>query len=136
LGLTRALAIEEVRYDITVNAIAPGFIATEMVKAQPHYDLIKERAMNMLANCIRIAAFRCKDASAIGQLIARASSRLTAEPCARRDFAGAAARQSIRHRLAMIQRLTTSGSASFANATSWFRASSCLFARSRRGSTT
>ena len=44
LGLSRALAIEEGRYDITVNAVAPGFIATEMVKARPHYDLIKERA--------------------------------------------------------------------------------------------
>jgi NAD(P)-dependent dehydrogenase (short-subunit alcohol dehydrogenase family) len=44
LGLSRALAIEQGRYDITVNAVAPGFIATEMVKAQPHYDLIKERA--------------------------------------------------------------------------------------------
>lgn len=45
LGLTRALAIEEGRYNITVNAVAPGFIATEMVKALPHYEQIRERAI-------------------------------------------------------------------------------------------
>ncbi|REE07398.1 3-oxoacyl-[acyl-carrier protein] reductase [Paraburkholderia sp. BL27I4N3] len=45
LGLTRALAIEEGRYDITVNAIAPGFIETEAVMALGHYEQIKERAI-------------------------------------------------------------------------------------------
>lgn len=45
LGLTRALAIEEGRYNITVNAIAPGFIATEMVQALPNYETVKERAV-------------------------------------------------------------------------------------------
>ncbi|GAA5152617.1 3-oxoacyl-ACP reductase FabG [Pseudonocardia eucalypti] len=32
-GMTKTLAIELGRYNITVNAIAPGFIATEMTKA-------------------------------------------------------------------------------------------------------
>ncbi|RLG82069.1 MAG: beta-ketoacyl-ACP reductase [Thermoprotei archaeon] len=34
LGLTRVIALETAPYNITVNAIAPGFIETEMVKAR------------------------------------------------------------------------------------------------------
>src|SRR5258708_13562079 len=35
LGFTKALAQESARSGITVNAICPGYIATEMVKAVP-----------------------------------------------------------------------------------------------------
>src|SRR5690606_23061934 len=35
LGFTKALAQEGARFGITVNAICPGYIATEMVKAVP-----------------------------------------------------------------------------------------------------
>ena len=35
VGLTRTLAIEWARYGITVNAVAPGFIHTEMTQAMP-----------------------------------------------------------------------------------------------------
>lgn len=35
IGMTKSLAKELGRYSITVNAVAPGFIATEMVKAMP-----------------------------------------------------------------------------------------------------
>jgi 3-oxoacyl-[acyl-carrier protein] reductase len=45
LGLTRALSLEEGRYNITINAIAPGFMETEMVRALPNYPQIKERAI-------------------------------------------------------------------------------------------
>ena len=45
LGLTRSLSLEEGRYNITVNAIAPGFMETEMVQALPNFPQIKERAI-------------------------------------------------------------------------------------------
>jgi acetoacetyl-CoA reductase len=35
LGFTKALALESARAGITVNAICPGYIATEMIKAVP-----------------------------------------------------------------------------------------------------
>ncbi|HCQ46791.1 MAG TPA: beta-ketoacyl-ACP reductase [Achromobacter sp.] len=45
IGMAKALAIEEGRYGITVNCVAPGFMETEMVQALPTYDTIKERAV-------------------------------------------------------------------------------------------
>ena len=47
IGLAKALAIEEGRYGITVNCIAPGFIDTEMIQALETYETIKERALQM-----------------------------------------------------------------------------------------
>lgn len=47
IGMAKALAIEEGRYGITVNCIAPGFMETEMVRALPSYETIKERAIQM-----------------------------------------------------------------------------------------
>ncbi|MFM9968751.1 MAG: 3-oxoacyl-ACP reductase FabG [Burkholderiales bacterium] len=44
LGFTRALAMEEGRYNITVNAIAPGLIDTEAIQALPHYAKVREAA--------------------------------------------------------------------------------------------
>jgi acetoacetyl-CoA reductase len=35
LGLTKSLALEGARYGITANAVCPGFINTDMVKAMP-----------------------------------------------------------------------------------------------------
>jgi acetoacetyl-CoA reductase len=41
LGFTKALAQESARSGITVNAICPGYIATDMVKAMPKEVLEK-----------------------------------------------------------------------------------------------
>jgi acetoacetyl-CoA reductase len=41
LGFTKALALENARKGVTVNAIAPGYIATEMVRAVPKEVLDK-----------------------------------------------------------------------------------------------
>ncbi|AIL13023.1 acetoacetyl-CoA reductase [Candidatus Paracaedimonas acanthamoebae] len=41
IGFTKALALENARKNITVNAIAPGYIATDMVKAVPQEALDK-----------------------------------------------------------------------------------------------
>ncbi|MBB1625989.1 3-oxoacyl-ACP reductase FabG [Achromobacter sp. UMC71] len=47
IGMAKALAIEEGRYGITVNCVAPGFMETEMVQALSTYATIKERAIQM-----------------------------------------------------------------------------------------
>jgi NAD(P)-dependent dehydrogenase (short-subunit alcohol dehydrogenase family) len=36
IGLTKAMALETARYDVTVNAVCPGFIATDMVAVLPN----------------------------------------------------------------------------------------------------
>jgi len=45
IGMAKALAIEEGRYGITVNCVAPGFMETEMIQALPTYELIKDKAV-------------------------------------------------------------------------------------------
>lgn len=44
VGFTRALAQEEARFGITVNAIAPGFIMTEGMKTLPHFEKLRDAA--------------------------------------------------------------------------------------------
>ena len=43
LGFTRALSYEEGKFNITVNAVAPGFVDTELVHQHPNYAAIKDK---------------------------------------------------------------------------------------------
>ncbi|SAK63262.1 SDR family NAD(P)-dependent oxidoreductase [Caballeronia ptereochthonis] len=45
IGMAKALSMEEGRYGITANCVAPGFMDTEMVQALATYETIKERAV-------------------------------------------------------------------------------------------
>jgi 3-oxoacyl-[acyl-carrier protein] reductase len=45
IGMAKALAMEEGRYGITANCVAPGFMETEMVQSLASYEAIKERAV-------------------------------------------------------------------------------------------
>ncbi|MCD6186183.1 MAG: beta-ketoacyl-ACP reductase [Deltaproteobacteria bacterium] len=47
IGLTRSLSLEFGRYNINVNAVAPGMINTEGVKALKKYEMVVERALKI-----------------------------------------------------------------------------------------
>jgi 3-oxoacyl-[acyl-carrier protein] reductase len=46
IGFTRALSLEQGKFNITANAIAPGFVETELVKALPTYERLRETALS------------------------------------------------------------------------------------------
>lgn len=61
LGFTKALAREVARYGITVNAVAPGFITTDMLEAMP--DKARETAF------AQIPMQRCGDPAEVARVV-------------------------------------------------------------------
>ena len=43
------MALENGRYNITVNAVAPGIVETDAVRNLPHFDKIRENAERTIA---------------------------------------------------------------------------------------
>jgi 3-oxoacyl-[acyl-carrier protein] reductase len=41
IGFTRALSLENARHGVTINAVAPGLIDTEMVRRLPQYESVR-----------------------------------------------------------------------------------------------
>jgi 3-oxoacyl-[acyl-carrier protein] reductase len=47
VGLTRSLALELGRYNVNVNAVAPGMVDTEGLRNHPKYETVVERALKV-----------------------------------------------------------------------------------------
>lgn len=67
IGATRALAQETASRNVTVNAVAPGFIETDMTKDLPKEDLLKFVPMKRFGRADEVAAlvgFLCSEEAA------------------------------------------------------------------------
>lgn len=77
IGMAKALAIEEGRYGITVNCVAPGFMETEMVQALATYETIREKAI--AAQPIKRVGKPVDIANAVAFLVSEPASFITGE---------------------------------------------------------
>ena len=77
VGMTKALAKELGRHDVTVNAVAPGMTETEMVMNHPKAEAIIERAAK--ANSIRRIGVPDDIAAAVGYLFSDGAGFLTGD---------------------------------------------------------
>jgi 3-oxoacyl-[acyl-carrier protein] reductase len=77
IGFTRAMALENGRNYITVNAVAPGLIGTRAVTSLPHYDKIRVNA-ERITPIPRVG--RVEDiADAVSFLVSERASFITGE---------------------------------------------------------
>ena len=77
IGFTGSQAREQGRFNITVNCVAPGFVATPLVQALPHFEKIKEKT---IANT-PIPRLGCEEdiANAVLFLVSERASFITGE---------------------------------------------------------
>jgi NAD(P)-dependent dehydrogenase (short-subunit alcohol dehydrogenase family) len=75
IGLTKTLALETADKDITVNAVCPGFIDTDMLRSIP------QPALDRIAERIPKKRFGCPEevASAVGFLVERRAAYITGQ---------------------------------------------------------